>query len=87
MTDFTDAPYYGVDSPAVLGSAVTPSDETDFTRLTRALWVGGAGNVVVVWYDDTTSTLEAVPAGTMLPVRAKRVNDTNTTATAIVALF
>lgn len=87
MTDFTDAPYYGPDSPAVLGSAVTPSDATDFSRLTRALWVGGAGNVVVVWYDGTTSTLTGVPAGTLLPVRCKRVNSTSTTATSIVALF
>ena len=45
------------------------------------LWVGTAGNVVIVLEDDTTLTLHSVIAGRwhiMPPF--KRVNGTNTTA-------
>lgn len=80
---------YGSDlgSPAGVGFAVTPSNATNFDYVTRAIWVGGAGDVVVVWSDDTTSTLVGVAAGTLLPIRAKRINFTNTTATSIVGLL
>lgn len=80
---------YGADlgSPASVGFAVAPSDATNFDYVTRALWVGGAGNVVVVWSDDTTSTLVGVAAGTLLPIRVKRINSTSTTATSMVGLL
>lgn len=73
---------------AEFGEAVTPHDSTNFAQTTRSLYVGGAGNVVVVFgSDDAAITFTAVPAGTILPVRAKRVNLTGTTATSIVALW
>lgn len=54
----------------------------------RALWVGGAGNIAVVASgDDDPVILTNVPAGTVLPVRAKAVRVSGTTATGIVALF
>lgn len=89
-TDFWPASAAGklpLDGPAYRGFTITPDDATPFTYLTRAIWVGGAGNVVVVWSDDTTSTLVGVVAGTLLPVRAKRVNSTSTTATSMVGLY
>lgn len=76
-----------IDGPAAQGVDISKSDTVNFTVLTRAIWVGGAGDVVVVWQDDTTSTLVGVPAGTLLPVRAKRVNSTSTTATSMVGLY
>lgn len=66
--------------------AVTPHDSTNFGGVARALYVGGAGNVVVVFVNDTTGTFVGVPAGAVLPVLCKRVNSTNTTATNILAL-
>jgi hypothetical protein len=66
--------------------AVTPSDTVSLGTLARALYVGGAGNIVAVMYDDTTCTFTAVPAGSVLPIAVKRVNATSTTATNIVAL-
>lgn len=72
--------------PVSNGFAVTPSDGTDFSRTVRGLYVGGTGNVVVVFPDDSTVTFSSVPAGTILPVRIKRVNSTSTTATNMVAL-
>ena len=68
-------------------AAVTPSDSTDFDVLTRAIYVGGAGNVVAVRRDGTTVTFTGVPAGSVLPIACRRINSTSTTATSIVALY
>ena len=77
----------GIDWPAIRAAAVTPSDSTDLTFVTRALYVGGAGTVVVDMAETgTTISFVGVPAGTFLPLRVKRVRATSTTATSIVAL-
>ncbi len=70
--------------------AITPSDTVDFTdsRATRRIYVGGAGNIVLVPADGGAAvTFTGVPVGAMLEVAARRVNSTNTTATNLVALF
>lgn len=51
-----------------------------------AIYVGGAGVVVVVYENGATASLTAV-AGQTLPVKAIRVNSTNTTATLMEALY
>jgi hypothetical protein len=66
--------------------AITPHDSTNMATC-DAIYVGGAGNMVVVFDDDTTATFTAVPVGTTLRVRAKRVNSTSTTATNLLALY
>lgn len=74
--------------PSGRASAVTPSDATVFTRPTRALWIGGAGNVAVrPAGQDTNVTFTAVAAGTLLQLSVLRVLSTGTTATNIVAMF
>ena len=71
---------------------VAPSDTVDFanpqapTRLSDAIYVGGAGAVAVVAQDGTV-TIFTVIAGFRLEVAARRVNATGTTATAMVALY
>ncbi len=67
--------------------AVTPADGSDLTDVTRALWIGGAGNVAVVTLDGSTVTIKGVQAGTLLPIRVSRVKSTGTTATDILALY
>ena len=67
--------------------AISKSDSTDFAFLVRGIYVGGAGDVVVVNPDDTTVTFVGVPAGTILPVQARRVNSTSTDATNMVGLY
>ena len=68
------------------GVAVTASDATDLGS-TRALWVGGAGNLAVRFVDTaTTITLVGVAAGTLLPLQVNKVMAA-TTATSIVALY
>lgn len=75
-------------APALEYAAVTKSDATDFSfGMARGLYVGGAGDVVAVRADNTAVTFTSVPAGTILPIRLRRVNDTSTTATNMVALY
>ena len=74
--------------PAVHAFSVTPSDTTVFTTPTRRLWVGGAGNVVVLMNADSSSvTFNSVAAGTPLEISVVKVLATGTTATNIVALY
>lgn len=74
-------------SPAVYAGAVTPSDSTNLSSIARALYIGGAGNVSAVMPDDSVVMFAGLSAGTILPVRVKRVNATNTSATYLVALY
>jgi hypothetical protein len=73
--------------PAASFGAVTPSNSVNLTTEARALYVGGDGDVAAVGPDDGVATFVGVVAGTVLPIKVKRVNSTNTTATNIVALY
>lgn len=73
--------------PAASFAAVTKSDTDNFTTQCRALYIGVGGDVVVLAPDGTLATFKNVASGSILPVKAKRVNSTSTTATDIVALF
>ena len=66
--------------------AVTKSDVT-VIPVTRALYIGGAGNVSLRLVDDSAAVMHlGVPAGTILSVQAVQVMDA-TTATGIVAWY
>ena len=72
-------------SPAVSQVAITKSDTTVYDPPLKALWVGGAGDVAVIAVDDTAAvTIPGVNGGQIIPVMAKQVMATNTTATSIV---
>ena len=77
----------GLNSPCNNAAAVTPSDTVDLTDVTRYVWVGGAGNLVVITLGGQTVTITGIPAGTLLPIRVSRVKATNTTATSVLALW
>lgn len=62
-------------------AAVTPSDTADNTGV--ALYVGGAGNVVLKTEAGQTVTFTAVPAGTTIVQRFTNVMAA-TTATSLV---
>ncbi|MBY5821473.1 hypothetical protein [Rhizobium leguminosarum] len=74
-------------APASGFAAITPHDSTDLTYVTRAIFVGGAGNLVAVDEQNNAVTFTGVTAGSVLPIRVRRVNSTSTTATALVALW
>lgn len=71
--------------PYVGGAAITKSDTT-IIDVTRAVWVGGTGDLAVRYADGTSDTLQSVPAGTLLPIRIDKVMAA-TTATKISALY
>jgi hypothetical protein len=65
---------------------VTPSDSVEVKC--RGIYVGGTGNISVVGMEDNAPvTFTAVPVGTVLPVAARLIRATGTTATLMVALF
>lgn len=67
-------------------AAITPDDVANLDALSF-VYVGGDGNVAAVTKDDTVVTYVGMSAGDILPVLCKRVNDTNTTATNLVAMW
>jgi hypothetical protein len=73
-------------APARNAAAVTPNDSTDLSNDSRALYVGGAGDLSIVTVGGDTVTLSSVPAGSMLSIMVRRVRATGTTATNIVSL-
>jgi hypothetical protein len=73
-------------APATRAEAVSKSDTADLTCVSRGIYVGGTGDVAAVMMSGDVVTFVAVPAGTLLPIRCRRINSTNTTATNMVAI-
>ena len=67
-------------------TAVTPGAAALTDGPTRALWVGGAGDVDVTMLGGTAVTFVGVSAGTMLDAQVTHVT-AGTTATGILALY
>jgi len=65
--------------------ALTKSDST-VIRTSRALYVGGGGNVVAKMNSGAIVTFTAVPGGTILPIQITQLRDA-TTASNVVALY
>jgi hypothetical protein len=66
--------------------AVTPSDTTNISIAVRYLYVGTSGDINVIPYDGSSSVIiKNINAGTFLDLSVKRVSNTDTTASNIVA--
>lgn len=69
-------------------AAVTPNNSVDLPGgQARAFYIGGAGSIVLRDSAGDDVTFVAVNSGSILPVSAKRVLASGTTATNIVALY
>lgn len=67
--------------------AITKSDTANLTYITRAIWVGGTGNLVVdMEGGELNVAFNSVPAGTQLNIRAIKVKNSST-ATVILGLY
>lgn len=73
-------------TPARHFAAITKSDTVDLPYVTRAIYVGGAGNIAAVDVDGNVVTFNGALAGTTINIRVRRINDA-TTATNLVALW
>jgi hypothetical protein len=68
--------------------AVTPSDFDLLGAGVQALFVGVGGDLVIVPDRGTAGvTLKNVADGSVIPIKAKQVLATGTTASSIVALY
>lgn len=81
--------YHPLPDPAYANAAAAAGgdDNNDLAAVSRAIYVGGAGDVTVVMQGGGTITFKAVPVGTLLRVRATRIKSTLTTASNLVALW
>ncbi|MBB4053780.1 hypothetical protein GGR20_003442 [Devosia subaequoris] len=77
----------GLESPASSGFAIIPDDSADLPHVTRAVYIGTAGNLAVTLASGDQVTLVNLPSATLLPVRIARVEATGTTATDLVGLL
>jgi len=77
----------GLQSPFNNGFEVTPHDTNELTNHTRAIYVGGAGNISLTTSGGDLFTMTGVLAGTLYWVRAKIILSTGTTATNLVGLY
>lgn len=83
FASYADTPSGPSDNPY----AVTPSNADELTRIPKALYIGTGGTVIVRTADGVADiTFKNVSSGQILPVRAKWVRATGTTAADIVAL-
>lgn len=76
----------GLDAPADHAFAITPSDGTDLSEITRALYVGTGGDLSLITASGATVSLPNVQSGSVLPLRCRRVRATGTSATGLVGL-
>jgi len=73
--------------PARKAVAITPNDSTEIP-VTRAIYIGGSGDLVVRLEGDSANvTFYGVTAGSILPLKAKLVAATSTTASNMLALY
>jgi len=75
-----------ITAPAANAATITPDDDTDLAYTTRAIWVGGEGDLTVIMHGGATVTYTSVAAGTLLPIRVVRVLE-STTATDLVGMW
>lgn len=86
-TDLFGTSLPGLSSPADHAAAITKHDTNVLTYATRALYIGGDGNVKVTTLGGEDVTFVGLVAGTVLPIRVTKVFSTDTTATNIVGIW
>ncbi len=89
MVDQTEFSTSGSLGNPANAETITPAD-TDLANFTKAIYVGGTGDLAVMMADDQGDSIvvfKAVPVGTTLNIRCKQIRTTDTTASLIVALF
>lgn len=77
----------GMGEPPINAKLVSPSDTDELATISRALYVGGAGNIALVMASGDAVTFTGVLAGSFLPIRVKKIKSTLTTATYILNLY
>jgi len=82
---FSDFGRGALDSPGYKHFAIT--NDVAFPANSRAIYVGVGGNITIVTDDGTAVLYKNAQSGSIIPIRAKQVNATNTTATDLVGIY
>lgn len=90
MTDHFGGFPRHLQNPGSNAFAITPEDDADLAVIPRAIYVGSEGDLTVVMADQTsnstTVTFTGVLAGSLLPIRARRVRESST-AGSLVGIY
>lgn len=74
-------------APARTCFEIEPDDATELIQVTKAIYVGAGGDVMVRMIDSDDDVLFSnVPSGAFLPIRVVALRAAGTTASAIVGL-
>lgn len=87
IKDFFSSQNSGLTSPIESGFAITPHDTNDLAFMTRQIFVGTGGNLVVMLKGGDTLTLKNLPNAFVLDARVRKVLSTGTTAADLVGLY
>lgn len=87
MADLFASTTPSLTSPAIDGQPVVPSNTALLAQVSRAIYVGTAGDISAELASGTQVTFIAVPAGMILPLRLRKIRATGTSAQNIVALW
>jgi len=87
---FNDPFRQSVDSPLAPAEscfAIVPSDSEDLPRATKAIYIGGGGDLTLIPVrGDAAVTFRNLASGSILDVRVRAVQVSGTTATDLVGL-
>lgn len=87
MTDTFKTFARSLTSPPEQAFEIAPSDLAPLPVVTRALYVGGAGDVALRLMGGAEVTLRGLQAGSLIPIRIDMVKRAGTTATGLVGLW
>jgi hypothetical protein len=87
MTDTFKTFARSLTSPPENGAEIAPDDLAPLPHVTRALYVGGAGDVALRLMGGGEVVFRGLQAGSLIPLRADLVRRTGTTATGLVGLW
>lgn len=76
----------GLTGPAVAAEHIIPANGRTLEYATRAIYVGTGGDVSMELINRDVVLFRNVPSGTVLPVRVRRVQESDTTATDLIGL-
>lgn len=76
----------GLSAPATRAVAVMPSDELPLPFVSRAIYIGEAGDLATRSADGDEVVWKNVAAGTLLPFRAAMILAEGTTASELLVL-
>ena len=75
-------------SPPEDAAVIVPGDASDaLSHVTRALYVGGTGDLALLMQGGATVVLRGVPSGSFLPLRVRQVLASGTSADGIVGFW